>query len=329
MRRFVKHRRARVAFGWLLGLVPQLVSTSAWCATESDPQQSAAVEFDAGVEHFEQGRYEAATQAFLRAHELVSSRDALVNALVSAERASSPPLAAEVATQVLESTVADAPLRTTAQSMLEQALPSVVRLHLSCAPAPCELRLGDREIRTGRHFVNPGTYRLRASSQQTDRHQERDAPFEAGTEYQIAFDLTTSTEETPTPPPASEPSRASPPIESEVFRDEATESLLVGKATISYVAVAATVVLVGATTWSGLDTLHYRRTLQDSASREEVDRVHAKVRRTDFILGASVASALATTAWILWGTDIRTGANPNLDVAFHSGGATLSAKGSF
>lgn len=330
MRCFISPCCVRVLHSWFACVVIQLSVAPAWCAVDPEPdvQTSAAAEFDAGVEHFERGHYEAAVRAFLRAHELVPSRDALANALVSAEQAQSPPLAATTATRVLESTVADAPLKTAARSLLDAALPAVARLHLSCAPAPCELRLGDEVLAPGRHYLSPGSYRLSASSPQSNRQEEQSHHFEAGVEYRIAFDLPPPVEQVPSSRETT--LRVPAPNETDELRDEATESLLVAKDTISYVGVAVTVALVGATTWSGLDTLRYRQTLPDRSSQAEVDKVHSKIRRTDLLLGASVASALATTAWILWGTDITTttGGN-NLDVAIHAGGATLSARGFF
>lgn len=337
MRCFVRSFRGDAC---LFASFVQLLSAPAWCASaeQADEQRSAAAEFDAGVGHFEQGRYEDAARSFLRAHTLVPSGDALTNALVSAERASSPALSAEAASRVLDSGSADASSRATAQRLLDEALPSVARLHLSCAPAPCELELRGEAVASGRHYLHPGAYRVSASNPQTGQREERDERFEAGAEYELAFDLGGPQPQVqPQPQVAVTPSPA--PVEAphprtslltEAPRDVTGESVLVGKDTISYVAVATTAALVGVTAWSGIDTLRYRSALGGEASQAEIDEVGSKIRRTDLLLGVSFASALATTAWFLWGTDITTASGgTRLDVAVHPTGATLSARGAF
>src|SRR5690554_5475369 len=144
----IKHPRWSKALGWLILSSIQLGSSLAWGAPGQE-NQSAAASFDAGVKHFEGARYEEAVRAFLKAHELVPSADALANALLSAREANFFPLAAEVATHVLDSSAAESHTKEEARSLLADALPQIVRLHLSCMPEPCDLTLEGQSIRPG------------------------------------------------------------------------------------------------------------------------------------------------------------------------------------
>lgn len=292
--------------------------------------------------HFQDGRYEEAAQAFLRADELVPSVDALRNALVSARRVDSPLLVARVATRILESRLSEAALEADAQRALDSAARQLGRLHLSCRPEPCALSIDGRPAKSGWSYVTPGSHQVRAASQDGAREERKLVSAEPARDIELSFDLTSpapaAVEPVEPPEPVASPApaparKADPEPRAEPIRAtpaEREEPVVLPKYVLSYVGVATTLGLAGATAWSGNDALRYRNSFSDGASQAEIDELDSKIRRTDVLLGASVVSALCTTAWFIWGTDLPIGSSTTkVNVALLPTKATLTATGDF
>ena len=61
-----------------------------------------------------------------------------------------------------------------------------------------------------------------------------------------------------------------------------------------YVGAGVTAVLLGATIWSGVDTLSANANLNDPAPQNDIDDVKGRILRTDLLLAGTVVAAAAT-----------------------------------
>jgi hypothetical protein len=87
---------------------------------------------------------------------------------------------------------------------------------------------------------------------------------------------------------------------------------------IFWIGAAGTAVLAGLTTWSGIDALSAKH--PDGYTREQVDEINSRARRTNFFLVATLALGASTAAAGLWLVEWN---------ALPEGGAVVSARASF
>lgn len=247
-----------------------------------DARSQAAAAYDRGVAHFNRGEFEEAAQAFLRADELVPSDDALGNAITAADRAGDHLLVVHAAERAVGRDPSSA-LAASARKAQADSARHLARVELGCQPGPCTITFDGEANAPGSHYVLPGTHKALATSGAARAEQSLD--LEPGATYRVVLHPVTpgstrhAAEITRSAPPARDRSAASKPLPPAVF----------------YVGVGATVVLAGATTWSGLDTLSAKHALPDRPTTAQVDAVKSRILRTDILLGGSVIAAALTT----------------------------------
>ncbi len=258
---------------------------------QAQPEKTAASAFDEGVELFEHARFAEAARAFLRADEAVPSSDALSNALSAARRANDHLLVAEIAQRAVRRDGTDPVLAARARRALAEASTKLAALDLACEPAPCALTLDGKAIRPGSTYVLPGNHAIAASGSDGGSAEES-INLDAGARYHVvlhpvkpgnsarAADVSQSRSETPGAP------KPEPVADRSDGRPLAPGWF--------YTGIAVTVVLAGATTWSGLDALSAKSDLPAKPTSSEVNDVRGKVRRTDILLTASALVGAAT-----------------------------------
>lgn len=302
---------------WISPLSTHATPAPATTRTDADLKQAerASQEFELGVQHFEDGQYEAAARAFLRADVLAPNSDALSNALVAAERALAHLLVAEVAAQALQRTSTDPGLVAQARHALSEAARHLAQVRLTCSPDPCEVSIDGHVTPSGLHYLNPGNHRFSATSTQPNTERPvRVLSLNAGAEYEVSLDVKKSSPQALTTPRPSTSPRDS--------RGDAAPHQKV----VLYSGITVTAVLAGLTTWSGIDTMNYRNSLGERAPQSELDAAQEKILRTDVLLGSSIAFGLFTAAWALFGMEGPEN-GPRLEASFLPGGAFIGARG--
>jgi hypothetical protein len=209
-----------------------------------------------------------------------------------------------------------------ARKALEAAEPRVVRLVLSCEPAPCELAVDGEHVPAGTSYALAGKHLVTASGPNGAR-VEHDLETVAGGRHTLELELRPNTaaisvpmgDEPRTPPPAAarapEPEHdAQPPLPRPVF----------------YAGVGVTVVLAVATTWSGIDTLRAKQRLPGTQS--DNDDVLSRAHRTDALLiGTAVVGAATACIGLVFTDWSESGSHTAFGASLVEGGALLGITG--
>lgn len=282
----------------------------------SDQQKEAALEFERGVKHFQDGQFEPAARAFLRADVLHPSSDTLSNALIAARKAQAHLLITEINSRAQMRKDTDPGLVAEARHALAEASQHLAHVRLSCQPEPCLRYVSGQPTQEGSFFLNPGTYRLTATHpQDPQRKTEKVVLLSAGAEYDFPLELPTKQ----LPPPSS-------PLSSSPHSPSSQEQGGSNGRTLFYTGVVTTVALAGLTTWSGLHTLSLEQELGPTAPQRDIDALTSSALRTDILLGATLGTGLFTLAWALWGVEWSS-PEPPVSLSFLAGGAVLSTQG--
>jgi len=272
----------------------------------------AADHYDRGVDLFERGQYAAAVAEFLAADELVPSSDALGSAIAAARRSNDHLLVLRAAEKGIARESVDPKLAAGAREALAEASRHLSRIEASCEPAPCALELDGKPIAAGTSYALPGTHTIVAKGEAGAPDEQRLA-MAAGASYRVALRLKAAeapqnAAATPTAP-APTPAKADRPTQAAEKRPRPLPPLAF------YAGAGVTVVLIGVTTWSGLNTLAARDDLPERPTQTDIDGVESKITRTDVLLAATtlvgVATAYAGLALVDWeGGSARVGVAP-------------------
>ena len=239
----------------------------------------AAAVFDAAVARFNHAEFAEAARGFFEADELSPSPTAITNAIAAARRASDHLLVARAA----ERAIARGDALVEAREALAEAAIRLSRLELTCDAHPCELTL-DGAPAASAAYVLPGTHLLVARGPADASVEERVLAV-AGATYRLTLHPVAA------PPPPS-PSSSLSPLPPVARPPEPSRGL---PPSVFFTGVGAGVLLVGLTTWSGVDALAAKRALPPAPTQGEEDTVRARARRTDFLLGGAALVAVATT----------------------------------
>lgn len=303
------NRLTTLLFGLGLGLAtPAHADISAAARAFSDAQAAQL-----------EGNYERAAQSYELAFHIAPSKEALRSAVRARQLANQLPRAAMLAQVLLEQYGDDDASARIAADVLAEARVKLARIAVNCHQ-PCTLALGGRAISLNpapNHvvFATPGRHVLDISFD-GDRAVTRELTLKSGDDVALPID----------PPPVKPPppSSAAPPAPP-AHRD--------GHALPSYWAIsgaAATVLLAGVTTWSGVDTNRAHDAYVRTPTDQGWDDGRTKQLRTNILLGTTIATGVATAlVAVLWTRWSDPAAHPEVAVTPGSGGATLSFGGRF
>lgn len=272
-------------------------------AAPEDATSRAAELFEQGVRQFSSAQYQEAATAFFAADDLAPNPRALINGITAAQRAGLHLLAARAAERALARTDLDDAGASFAREALVEAGRHLSRVQVRCVAPSCALRI-DGEVASSRDlYLLPGTHDfvgVTASGATASEHLST----VAGAAYRIQL----------------EPREPEPPVSAPSVPDHADAKPL--PRAFFYTGVAGTALLVGATIWSGLDTLSAR----SKASASSWGRVEDRALRTDLLLAGSVVLGAATTAAGLWLIDWRSSQITAMPLP---GGGALMTQGRF
>jgi hypothetical protein len=279
--------------------------------SEVEATHKAATLFDQGVREFSHGNYAQAARSFLAADEAAPSQEAITNAMNAALRADHYVIAARAAERALSRASSDESTRKVARSTLAKVTPKLARLEIACGPATCAVALDGEPVSLGVSYVLPGTHEVVG---RTTEGQEATAQVGCAAAAPCRVVL-----ETPpaAPPPATPSSLEQPPPSAEVVTAEpvsppmaaapppmtARPGLQERVALGLFVGMgAATLALAAVTTWSGVDALHAHADAENASpdAGDPNDAWKPQARRTDRLLGVTLACAAASIGTGLW-----------------------------
>jgi len=290
--------------------------------TNDEAQHQAASLFDRGVQQFAEHRYESAARSFLAADDARTSKDALRNALVAAQRGALPLLIAWSAERLLQRDDLDPQTHSATQAALELAAQELARIDLRCEPVPCTARIDGQPTPTGRSiYALPGAHELLGENEAGARALQS-VHCDAGALCEVTLTLQPLlAPETPSAAPlpvelgagpgragasergvqpsAAEPAAASARDGTEKRTKERTNERLPLAVFIG--TSGAAVALAALTTWSGVKALRARRLHESDYEAYDDHEVRRLARRTDYFLGGSLLCAGAALATgLLW-----------------------------
>ena len=282
---------------------------------------AAARAFSDGQSAQLEGNFERAAQSFELAYNIAPSKEALRSAIRARQLSSQLPRAATLAQLLLSQFGDDAASNKLASDVIAEARLKLARIAITCSPQ-CTAAVGGRAISlnaaaTHIVFIAPG----RATIEVTfdgDRNVIREVTLKAGDELTLPLE----------PPPVkrvarSRPRPAAPPAP--VVRDDSGLP--------PYVAVgggALTLVLVGITTWSALDTDKAHDAYVAAPTDKGWKDGRSKQLRTNLLLGGAAATAVGTALiaafWTRWH---RVSDSTEMAITPNRDGVTVSFGGRF
>jgi hypothetical protein len=306
--------------------------------TGDEATHKAATLFDQGVREFSHGNFAQAARSFLAADDTAPSQEAITNAMNAALKADLYVIAARAAERALSRASSDESTRKVARSTLSKVTPKLARLEIVCGPGPCMIELDGEPAALGVSYVLPGTHEVVGRNTEGQRATAQvgcaaAAPcrvvLEAPRPAPVAAPAAAG-EEPPasTPPAAVEPAPALPPADTPPagpVRRSRKERLALG---LFAGTGAAALTLAAVTAWSGVDAVN----AHDRAEQEDPDDPNAawkpQARRTDRLLGVTIAFAAASIGTGIWWGRIRAGKRTTLSL-LPARGLMLSAEARF
>lgn len=274
-----------------------LVGTSVAAQPKPAPsaaeRDQAARAYDEGATLFDRAQYAAAARAFLRADDTLPSSDAVSSALVAARKSDDHLLVVKVAERAIARENVDSKLSAQGRQALLDAARHLARLDLGCEPEPCTITLDQIEVKSGSHYVLPGTHAVSAGAPGLAPADER-LRLDAGVTYRVLLHpVRPGSTERPSEiareaVPAS-PAGAALPGESDRTGKKPLSPVVV------YTGAAVTAVLAALTIWSGIDTLSAKSDLPDPAPQGEIDDVKSKILRSNLLFGGTLITGALTT----------------------------------
>ena len=299
-------RCARAALFRLAGVALLLADVAAAQPAEPGPggREAAAAAYDRGSVLYERADYSPAAEAFLQADALVPSTDAVHGALLAARKSGEWLLVVRVARRAIALESAEAKLAAEGRQALLDATRHLAVLELRCKPEPCSLLLDGGPVEPGVHYLLPGTHLASARHAQLEATDEQ-LRLDAGARYRIVVQLRPKD----APPAAHISSQQHAALPARPAAEPPGSRTW--SPTPVYVGAAATVLLAGLTTWSGIDTLRARDDLPDEPRASQIDRVEGKILRSNILFGSTLvvgaATAYAAFALVDWSPRVAVG----------------------
>lgn len=272
-----------------------------------------------------EGNYERAAQSYELAFHIAPSKEALRSAVRARQLANQLPRAAMLAQLLLDQYGDDDASARLAAEVLTEARTKLGRIAVSCRQ-PCSLVLSGRAISLNpapNHvvFATPGRHALEITFD-GDRAVTRELTLRSGDELALPIEPPPVK---PAAPSAPTPAPAPAPV---VHRDghELSPYWAIGGA-------AATLVLAGVTTWSGIDTNRAHDAYVKAPTDQGWNDGQSKQLRTNLLLGTTIATGVATALvavlWTRWSDPAVRSEVAVTPALTPGGGATLSFGGRF
>jgi hypothetical protein len=307
----------------------------------------AAEEFDAGRRAFKVKDFENSAVHFENADRDAPSPEALQSAMRARKEAGQMARAATLGAWGLARYPADKVFADAAHPVLAEADKTLHKAAISCQP-DCTVVVDNKvmpfpEGANAVVYLDPGPHAV-AVGWPNNRHRNSDIVAVPGGTSKLVFNSASSDKSNGDTPPLS-PDEG--PISSDQQADRGPEPDKKGglPPAVTYVGIAATVVLGGITTWSGIDTLNNPgadtvKTCQQTKPKEECEPLLAQGRahetRTNVLLAVTGVVAVTTGVMALfftnWGDDTAPGDKKDariLPLIGVSDGVTIGAVGRF
>ncbi|MEZ4226191.1 MAG: hypothetical protein R3B13_34915 [Polyangiaceae bacterium] len=279
-------RRAR---GAAILVTLALVSVAWWAPADDavDParKKEAAALFRKAEAAFKKHDYGAAAEGFEQANRIAPHPAALFNAARAYERAGALARAANLCAQYLRDAPENDSRRPKAAGLLAELRPKLGRVTVIAVDAE-DITLDGEALELDETYVDPGDHQV--AGRFGEQRVKRKVNVVAGSLERVTLEpkkAAAALEETPDPKDAPE---ADGPPSAESKPSSGLEP------TWFYVGVGATVVLAGATVWSGLDTNSARDDFDANPTSDALADGESKQRRTNLLLGGTAVAAVAT-----------------------------------
>jgi hypothetical protein len=286
--------------------MPSTLAVAQGAAPTWKQKQEASSHFKAGLRAFMQHKYVEAAESFEKAHEVLPSHKALFNAADAWEKAGELVKAALRFRQFLQEAPEDAKARDDAQARLESILTKISRLNLAGQGAT-DIQVNGQPAKLGEMLITPGDHVVTASVD--GEFVEKRVSLEAGALLRVLI-------EPPPPEPVPEPEPEERTIDQGVEKKGMDPTLF-------YVGIGVTTVLAGATGWSGLDTQARRDDFDENPTGTGYDEGVAAQKRTNVLLGLSIAAGVTTAALGLFAVKWDDGTQADVALSPHAAAVRL------
>jgi len=315
--------------------------------------RQAAEQFDAGAAAYTQGEFAEAASHFEAADAIVQSPQALRQAIRARQAAGQTARAATLAAQALERYPDDETTKTLARETLDKVAATLFKLTISCA-SPCVLAEGTRTIPGEANarwtvYLVPGKTSLSASFVGDAGAARHEVNATAGGSGELRLEPEAQRAPSHNPPetnPTTQDKTAKPPVnkaEETIAPNPPTAAPSSGlPKAVFFVGLAATAGALGATIWSGLDTLDspgVDAVRAACAGKDETCPLYqegrSKQTRTNILIGATAGTAAITAAIGIFFTNWRGAPKPQTGrtllptLAIGDGKTIVGAQGAF
>lgn len=307
----------------LPAIVPAVLAAVTLLATPARADVSAAARaFSEGQAAQMEGKFDRAADSFELAYSIKPSKEALRSAARMRMQAGHLARAANHAAILLAQYSDDPASVTLAKDILEKTEPQLCQLAVMCAAPGCSISADGRALSMSpaeAHtlYLTPGETVLELSFD--GAQVTRDISARAGVRIDLRVEA---------PPRPSKPTAAT--------TDEAAPARSAAKAAgprgwpraVVYAGAGLTAALGGVTLWSAIDTQSAHDDYVKAPTHSAFEEGEKKQLRTNILLGATAAAALATAAIAVFHTN-WSGERSSLSVEPSRSGATVSFGGSF
>jgi hypothetical protein len=289
---------------------------------DANAKKEAAARFREAERAFKKHDYTTAARAFEEAYGIAPHPAALFNAATAHQKAGNLTRAANLCAQYLRDAPETDARRDKANALISELTPKLGRIEIAASGAK-QVQLDNTTPELEITYVDPGDHFV--TGKFGDKSVQREVTVVAGSLVRVVL----------------EPPRAQESLEEEAgnedpFADDAKKDAPVEKQkplspTWFYVGVGATVVLGGATIWSGLDTNSARDDFDSNPTRAGLDDGKSKQTRTNVLLGATAVAGVATATIGIFFTNWGAKKQPPapVDARLDIGPGFVNVRGSF
>lgn len=312
----------RGVFCGLMLLAP-LVYAQGKAEPDASAKKEAANKFRDAEKAFKKHDYTTAAKGFEEAYEIAPHPAALFNAATAHQKAGNLTRAANLCARYLRDAPEDDARRDKANALISELTPKLGRVAVEASGAK-DVELDGKPPELDVTYVDPGDHFV--TGKFGEKAVSREVAVVAGSLVRVVLE----------PPragasPLEEEGGSLDPFAGDAKRDAPAEKPKPLSPTWFFVGVGATVLLGGATVWSGLDTNQAREDFDADPTQQGLDDGKSKQTRTNVLLAGTAVAGVATAAigifFTNWGAKKR--APPPADATLGIGPGFVNVRGSF